>query len=146
MARKLVLEVLEEAAEIHLQDKREEFLKQYMCPAIEIIFGMVFNDNITFPDYSEVKYKPNPGKVGCTDSNLNKEAKKLYIYTDQYEKIPLERKKAKLIQLLQAIHKDEAEFLMEYLLKKQLPWRKLPKNFVEKKYPHVLEESFVNRG
>jgi len=141
--KKSPIAILEEASTYEYQEGRERFLSENMRTSIEVILALVFNENITFPDYSDIKWKPNPGKVGIVDTKLDREARKLYIYTEQFTTIDINRKKAKLVQLLQALHVDEAKFLLEYVFQKRLPWRKIPKNFVEKKYPHLLENKFL---
>lgn len=141
--KKSPITILEEASTYELQTARENFLSENMRPSIQVILSLVFNEHITFPDYSDIKWKPNPGKVGIVDTNLDKESRKLYIYTQEFDKIDLNRKKAKLVQLLQGLHIDEANFLLEYVFQKKLPWRKIPKNFIEKKYPRLLEKNFL---
>ena len=114
-----------------------EFMKAHMRPSIRVLLACVYNPNITFPDYSDVKWKPLRNERGITDTNLDKEARKIYIFANG-PNLSLERKKAKLIQMLEGMHVDDADLFYNWILQKKLPYSKISTSFITKNFPEIL--------
>jgi len=131
-------EILAEANEISTVGERAEFMKANIRPSIRVLLACVYNPNITFPDYSDVKWKPLRNERGITDTNLDKEARKIYIFANGVA-LPLERKKAKLIQMLEGMHVDDADLLFNWILKKKLPYSKISNSFISKVFPEIFQ-------
>lgn len=131
-------DVFAECDQITSTTSRAEVLKANLRPAIRILLSAVFNESITFPDYSDVQYKVLKNARGIVDTSLDREAARLYIFANDCQ-IPLERKKAKLIQLLEGLHQEESDLLFNYILKKKLPYSKISKSFISKNFPEVMQ-------
>lgn len=131
-------EILQAANDIDTVKERGEYLRANMRPAMLVILACVFNPNITFPDYSDVKWKPLKNQRGITDTNLDKECRRLYIFASDIN-LPLERKKVKLIQMLEGMHMDDADLLFNWILKKKLPYSKITNSFITKTFPEIFK-------
>lgn len=130
-------EILAIANEIKTVEERIAFLRANMRPALRVLLACVYNPNISFPDYSDVKWKPLKNERGITDTNLDKEARKIYIFANGVD-IPLQRKKAKLIQTLEGMHIDDSDLLFNWVLKKKLPYSKISNSFISKGFPEIF--------
>lgn len=133
---KSVYDILKEANEMPDLAMRAEFLKRNMRPAVVNILACVFNPKITFPDYSNVKYKVLKNPVGLTDTNIDHEFRRFYILTEQ-NNVPMNRKTAKLIQMLEGMHETESDLLFNYVVKKKLPFSKISNNLIIKYFPTI---------
>lgn len=132
-------EILKEANEILDQVHRAEYLRGKLRPSLQILLAAVFNPDVTFPDYSDVTYKESQsarGLKGIVDSNLDKECRRLYIFSNA-SALSIDKKKAKLSLLFESLHKEEVELLKD-VLKKKLSYSKINKKFMEAKFPGVF--------
>jgi len=135
-------EILAEANNIDTVKERADFLRANLRPVLRVLLACVFNPNITFPDYSDVKWKPLQNPRGITDTNLDKECRRIYILANDIN-IPVERKKAKLIQMLEGMHVDDSDLLFNYVLKKKLPYSKITNSFMTKSFPEIFN-TYIN--
>lgn len=130
-------QILEEANNITSVADRSNFLRANLRPGLRVLLACVYNPNISFPDYSDLKYKVLNNERGITDTNLDKEARRIYIFANGVT-VPLERKRAKLIQMLEGMHKEDSDFLFNWVLKKKLPYSKISQSFISKNFPEIL--------
>jgi len=130
-------EIFAEANLIDTVKERAEFLRAHMRPSIRILLACVFNPKIVFPDFSDVKWKRLNNQRGITDTNIDKECRRIYVLCDEVN-IPFERKKAKLIQMLEGMHVDDSELLFNWILKKKLPASKITSSFIIKSFPELF--------
>ena len=130
-------EIFNLANEITSVQERAEFLRANLRPSIRVLLACVYNPNITFPDYSDIKWKPLRNERGITDTNLDRECRKIYIFANG-PNLTLERKKAKLIQMLEGMHVDDADLFYNWILQKKLPYSKISTSFITKNFPEIL--------
>jgi hypothetical protein len=138
------VEILQQANDIENVKERADFLRPHMRPVMRVLLACVYNENIKFPDYSDVKYKVLKNPRGIVDTTLDHEARRLYIFTDSAQ-LPLQRKKAKLIQILEGLHEEESNLLFNYIVKKKLPWSKITHSFITKSFPEILNSNIAPR-
>ena len=139
MYMKSPVEILKEANEIADQTARAEFLRGKFRPSLQILLAAVFNPAISFPDYSDVRYKHSAaaaGPKGIVDTNLDRECRRLYIFSDA-SRLPLNKKKAKMSLLFESLHQEEVLLLQQVLIKK-LQYNKISKKFMEANFPGVF--------
>ena len=140
MYMKSLTEILGEANEITNATERANYLRGHLTrPALQIILAATFNPAITFPDYSDVTYKESAaaiGEKGIVDTNLDKECRRLYIFTEQ-SSIPLQKKKHKLSLLFESLHSEEVK-LLKQIFSKKIPYGKINKKFMEGNFPGVF--------
>ncbi|MEI7674730.1 MAG: hypothetical protein WCI60_03280 [bacterium] len=133
------VEILKEANEFADQTARAEFLRGKLRPSLQILLAAVFNPAISFPDYSDVTYKQSAaaqGPKGIVDTNLDRECRRLYIFSDA-SSLPLNKKKAKMSLLFESLHQEEVILLQQVLIKK-LQYNKINKKFMEANFPGVF--------
>lgn len=139
MYMKSPAEILKEANEFADQTARAEFLRAKLRPSLQILLAAVFNPAISFPDYSDVTYKQSAaalGSKGIVDTNLDRECRRLYIFSDA-SSLPLNKKKAKMSLLFESLHQEEVLLLQQVLIKK-LQYNKISKKFMEAYFPGVF--------
>jgi hypothetical protein len=134
-------EILDEANTLSDQNARAEFLRGKLRPSLQILLAAVFNPDVIFPDYSDVTYKESQaarGLKGIVDSNLDKECRRLYIFSNA-SPLSIDKKKAKLSLLFEALHQEEVKLLKD-VLNKKLPYGKINKKFMEANFPGVFSK------
>jgi len=134
-------EILKEANEILDQVHRAEYLRGKLRPSLQILLAAVFNPDVIFPDYSDVTYKESQaarGLKGIVDSNLDKECRRLYIFSNA-SPLSIDKKKAKLSLLFEALHQEEVKLLKD-VLNKKLSYGKINKKFMEANFPGVFSK------
>jgi hypothetical protein len=140
MFQKPAQKILEEADKIQNSEERAEYMKKNMRPAVAKVLAIFHNENIEFEKFKNVIYNTKHNKAGISDSTLDHEIKRLYIFQ---KKSPLDpdRKKVKLIQILESMHAEESDFVFNNLIQKKNPFKNLNKNFIKKYFPKILETS-----
>ena len=131
--------ILDEANALSDQNARAEFLRGKLRPSLQILLAAVFNPDVSFPDYSDVTYKKSQaarGLKGIVDSNLDKECRRLYIFSNA-SPLSIDKKKSKLSLLFEALHQEEVKLLKD-VLNKKLPYGKINKKFMEANFPGVF--------
>lgn len=135
-------EILSEANEITNATERANFLRPKLRLSLQVLLAAVFNPSITFPDYSDVTYKESAaarGEKGIVDTNLDRECRRLYIFTEQSQ-LPLSKKKAKLSMLFESLHSEEVT-LLKQVMTKNIPYKKINKKFMEANFPGVFSKT-----
>ena len=134
-------EILNEANALSDQNARAEYLRGKLRPSLQILLAAVFNPDVIFPDYSDVTYKESQaarGLKGIVDSNLDKECRRLYIFSNA-SPLSIDKKKAKLSLLFEALHQEEVKLLKD-VLNKKLSYGKINKKFMEANFPGVFSK------
>lgn len=138
MFQKPVQKILEEADAIKDSDERAEYMKKNMRMGVAKILAIFHNENITFQKFKNVQYTTKQNKPGISDSTLDHEIKRLYIFQENHKLDP-DRKRVKLIQILESMHSAESDFVYNNLIQKKNPYKNLNKNFIKKYFPKILD-------
>lgn len=140
MYQKPVQQILEEANNIESSEERAEFMKSNMRLSVAKVLAIFHNESIEFEKFKDIKYSTKQNKPGISDSTLEHEMKRLYIFQKSHA-LDLDRKRTKLIQILESMHNGESDFVYNNLIQKKNPYKNLNKNFVKKYFPKILELS-----
>jgi hypothetical protein len=140
MYQKAIPEVLRLANEIEDPEERAKFLRIHMREPLFKVLACFHNEAIEFDRFKDVKYTTKHNKAGISDSTLDHEMKRIYIFTKD-NALPTERKRQKLIQILESMYAEESDLVYNHLIQKKNPYKNLNKNFIKKYFPQVLTYS-----
>ena len=110
----LLSEVLKKVHNAKTKAKKVELLKKYDCDALRVIIKSSFDPNIEWaiPE-GEVPFKANDAEEGTEHTVLRREYKKLYRFIKGGDDQLVGFKRENMfIQLLEGLHKDEAEIVI----------------------------------
>ena len=110
----LLSEVLKKVHNAKTKDKKVELLKQYDCEPLRMIIKSSFDPKIEWaiPE-GEVPFKPNEAEEGTEHTVLRRESRKLYRFIKGGDTtIPGFRRENMFIQMLEGLHKSEAELIL----------------------------------
>ena len=110
----LYSEVLGKLAKIKSKKEKVSHLKFYNDSSLRMVIKSSFDPKIkwSLPE-GEVPYIPNEAPEGTEHSNLSYEARKLYHYIEGGNpKLTQNKRESMFVQLLEALHPDEAEILV----------------------------------
>lgn len=138
MFQKPIIKILQEANAIVNQDERAEYLKKNMRVNLAKVLAVLHNDSIEFSKFKDVKYNNKHNVAGISDSTLDHEIKRLYIFKKD-NPLSEEKKKVKLIQILESMYSEESEFVLNNLITKTNPFKNINKNFIKKYFPKILD-------
>ena len=109
----LFSEILDLVHKAKTKNKKIEILRKYNSDAFRMIIKSSFDPEIrwTMPE-GNVPYEPNDAPAGTEHTRLATEAKKLYRFIRGGDDgTPQFKKEQMFIQMLEGLHKDEAELL-----------------------------------
>jgi len=135
---KYVTELFEKADFIDDPEERAVFMRANMRESVKKILASFHNPEIEFYYPKGLEFKSNRNKLGVSDTTLDLETKRLYMF-QKSNVLEEKRKKAKLIQLLESIAPEESTLLYNSILTKKNPYKNLNKNFIKKYFPEILE-------
>ena len=117
----LFSEILDLVHKAKTKNKKVELLKKYNSDALRMVIKSSFDPNIVWVmPKGNVPYTPNDAPAGTEHTRLATEAKKLYRFIRGGDNItPQFKKEQMFVQLLEGLHKDEAELIC-YAKDKQL--------------------------
>jgi hypothetical protein len=110
----LLSEVLKKVHNAKTKDKKIEVLKKYDCEPLRMVIKSSFDPKIEWniPE-GEVPYKVNEAEEGTEHTVLRREARKLYRFIKGGDTtIPGFRRENMFIQMLEGLHKSEAELII----------------------------------
>lgn len=138
----LVSEIIQKVSNCKTRDEKIEILRHYDTPALRAVLIWNFEDNVesALPE-GEVPYTPNDAPIGTEHTRLLHEWKRFNYFVKNVSNITPVKREAMFIQLLESLHKSEAELLC--LIKdKQLHKRyKLTKVVVKEAFPDIVWSS-----
>ena len=143
MSNKSILNILKETNDIEDGTQRASFLRLHMRPTIKKILACFHNPAIEFEKF-DLKYSTKYNLPGISDSSVENEAKRLYIFEKKFL-MDKKRKDLRLTQILEGFYKDEAELLYDYMLKKINPYKNINKVFIRNNFPEILIETLTMR-
>ena len=117
----LMHEVLKKVHNAKTKEKKIELLREHDTEALRMMIKSSFDPNIVWVmPKGNVPYTPNDAPAGTEHTRLATEAKKLYRFIRGGDNItPQFKKEQMFVQLLEGLHKDEAELIC-YAKDKQL--------------------------
>ena len=109
----LFSEILDLVHKAKTKNKKVEILKKYNSDALRMVIKSSFDPNIVWVmPKGNVPYTPNDAPAGTEHTRLATEAKKLYRFIRGGDNItPQFKKEQMFVQLLEGLHKDEAELI-----------------------------------
>ena len=134
----LMHEVLQKVSNAKTKAQKVKLLEGYNTPALRAILIANFDESVIsmLPD-GEVPYKKNEAPEGTEHTILAQEYRKLYLFFKGGASVSQTRRETLFIQLLEGLHKGEAEVLT--LMKdKQIGKRwKITRACVEEAFPSI---------
>ena len=110
----LLSEVLRKVHNAKTKDKKVELLKQYDCEPLRMIIKSSFDPKIEWaiPE-GDVPFKANEAEEGTEHTVLRRESRKLYRFIKGGDNtIPGFRRENMFIQMLEGLHKSEADLVV----------------------------------
>lgn len=111
----LLSEVLKKVHNAKTKEKKVEILRQYDCEPLRMVIKSSFDPKIEWmiPE-GAVPFKENEAEEGTEHTVLRKEARKLYRFVKGGDDTtPRFKKENMFIQMLEGLHKTEAQLLID---------------------------------
>lgn len=108
----LVSEIIQRTSNAKTRDEKIEILRHYDSPALRAVLIWNFDNRVecVFPE-GEVPYTPNDAPIGTEHTRLTSEWRKFDHFVKGVTDLPMIRREALFIQLLESLHSSEAEIL-----------------------------------
>jgi len=134
----LMHEVLQKVSNAKTKAQKVKLLEGYNTPALRAILIANFDESVIsmLPD-GEVPYKKNEAPEGTEHTLLAQEYRKLYLFFKGGANISQTRRETLFIQLLEGLHKGEAEVLCLVKDKKIGKRWKITRQCVEQAFPSI---------
>jgi len=134
----LLNEVLQKVSNAKTKAQKIKLLQEYNSPALRQILIANFDESVVsmLPE-GEVPYEKNDVPEGTEHTKLVHEYRKLYLFFKGGANISQTRRESLFIQLLEGLHKGEAELLCLMKDKKLGKRWKITKQCVEEAYPQI---------
>ena len=110
----LFSEILDRVHKAKTKDKKVEILQKYKSDALKMFLKAAFDPKIewVFPE-GEVPYTPNDSPAGTDHTLLIQESKKLWRFIKGADNTTRQAQKENMFfQMLEGLHKDEAQLLV----------------------------------
>ena len=109
----LFSEILDLVHKAKTKNKKVEILKKYNSDALRMLIKSSFDQNIVWAmPKGNVPYTPNDAPAGTEHTRLATESRKLFHFIRGADNItPQFKKEQMFVQMLEGLHKDEAELL-----------------------------------
>jgi len=137
MANKITLlvhEVIKKAARQNLKADKIKVLRQHDSFGLRTILQGAYNPNIVFSLPEGVPpYTPN--KVQSAPSTLHRKSRHLGIFVES-SKLDQVKKERKFIELLEAIHPEDAKIVLQ--MKDKKPFKGISSAVVKEAFPNIL--------
>ena len=134
----LLNEVLQKVSNAKTKAQKIKLLRELNSPALRSILIANFDESVVsmLPD-GEVPYTANDAPEETEHTVLNHEYRKLYLFFKGGANISQTRRESLFIQLLEGLHKGEAEVLCLMKDKKLGKRWKITKQCVEEAFPAI---------
>ena len=134
----LMHEVLQKVSNAKTKAQKVKLLEGYNTPALRAILIANFDESvISMLPEGEVPYKKNEAPEGTEHTLLAQEYRKLYLFFKGGANISQTRRETLFIQLLEGLHKGEAEVLCLVKDKKIGKRWKITRQCVEQAFPSI---------
>ncbi len=107
-------EILDKVSKIKSKKEKVSFLRQYQTEALRMVCKASFDPNIVWllPE-GDVPYEQNAAPEGTEHTLLSQEVKRLYHFIEGGNPALTQNKREMMfVQMLEGLHKDEAELLI----------------------------------
>ena len=134
----LMHEVLQKVSNAKTKAQKVKLLEGFNTPALRAILIANFDESVIsmLPD-GEVPYKKNEAPEGTEHTLLAQEYRKLYLFFKGGANISQTRRETLFIQLLEGLHKGEAEVLCLVKDRKIGKRWKITRQCVEQAFPSI---------
>ena len=134
----LLNEVLQKVSNAKTKAQKVKLLEEFNTPALRAILIANFDESVIsmLPD-GEVPYKKNEAPEETEHTKLEHEYRKLYLFFKGGANISQTRRETLFIQLLEGLHKGEAEVLCLVKDKKIGKRWKITRQCVEQAFPSI---------
>jgi len=142
--QKYIHEIFEEfKAAPSMEDKKNVLRKYHNNLGLVIVLRGTYHPNIKYAVHSVPNYKPNNTPIGYSTTTIAFEAKRLYLFEENHPRVAPgfteEQRQRILIQILEALDKNDAVIFMNMLLKDQrVP--DLNKELIEEALPGIFRD------
>ena len=131
-------EVLQKVSNAKTKAQKVKLLEQYNTPALRAILIANFDESvISMLPEGEVPYEKNDAPEETEHTKLDHEYRKLYLFFKGGANISQTRRETLFIQLLEGLHKGEAEVLCLVKDKKIGKRWKITRQCVEQAFPSI---------
>ena len=131
-------EVLQKVSNAKTKAQKVKLLEEYNTPALRAILIANFDESvISMLPEGEVPYKKNDAPEETEHTKLDHEYRKLYLFFKGGANISQTRRETLFIQLLEGLHKGEAEVLCLVKDKKIGKRWKITRQCVEQAFPSI---------
>lgn len=133
-------EIFDEFQKAPTRKEKIDVLRKYDNGRLREFLFLMFSPNIEFDVEIPKTYKVNPEPVGMTMSTLHLEVTRLYRFVKGHPKKSVgltgDKQKNLLINVLESIHKDEAELLIK-VMKREAKIPYLTAQIVKEAFPGI---------
>ena len=134
----LLNEVLQKVSNAKTKAQKVKLLQQHNTPALRQILIANFDDSvISMLPEGDVPFEQNDAPEGTEHTKLIHEYRKLYLFFKGGANLSQNRREMLFIQLLEGLHKGEAEVLCLMKDKKLGKRWKITKQCVEEAFPQI---------
>ena len=131
-------EVLQKVSNAKTKAQKVKLLEEYNTPALRALLIANFDESvISMLPEGEVPYKKNEAPEDTEHTKLDHEYRKLYLFFKGGANISQTRRETLFIQLLEGLHKGEAEVLCLVKDKKIGKRWKITRQCVEQAFPSI---------
>jgi hypothetical protein len=135
----LVSEILQKVSNAKTKEEKSAILQQHESPALKSLLIWNFDPSLKscLPE-GEVPYTPNDAPAGTEHTRIQSEYRKFYHFIEggDYE-MTQSKKEVLFIQMLEALHQDEAEVLCLVKDKNLGKKYRITHNVVKEAYPTI---------
>ena len=117
--------------------EKVKILKSFETPGLLHILKYAFGPNLEF-DTGVPDYNPSIRPAGTDYASLQGEARRLYIFVKDYQKVTPQRKRELLLQILESINVTEAKLLVQ-IINKNIKVDGLTPELVNTAFPGLLD-------
>jgi len=135
----LMPEIIQRVSNAKTRDEKIEILRYYDCPALRAVLIWNFDSRVKslLPE-GEVPYTPNDAPEDTEHTRLLQEWKRFNYFVQGVSNLTQAKRESMFIQLLEGLHKSEAE-LVCLMKDKQLHKRyKITKVVVQEAFPDIV--------
>jgi hypothetical protein len=134
----LMHEVLQKVSNAKTKAEKIKLLREYNTQALRSLLIINFDTSVIsmLPD-GDVPFKPNEAPEGTQHTKLEKEARLLHHFFKGGSNISQVKRETMFIQMLEGLHKDEANVLVLAKDKKLGKRWKITKQCVEEAFPQI---------
>ena len=134
----LMHEVLQKVSNAKTKKEKITLLEKFNTPALRMLFIINFDDSVvSLLPPGKVPYTPNDAPVGTEHTNLQKEARLLHHFFKGGSNVKQAKRESMFIQMLEGLHKGEAEVLILAKDRKLGKRWKITKACVSEAYPQI---------